>query len=77
MVFQQPWYGFVPGGLVMSVLGCRAKVASSSPMQNIIIFFQGYMWGSVPHIKLFLIQEKLILNLHCATSWQLWNIPIG
>ncbi len=35
------------------------------------------MWESVPHIKLCLIHEKLILNLHCATSWQLWNIPIG
>ena len=32
MVFQQPWHGFVPGELVVSVLGCRSKVASSSPV---------------------------------------------
>ncbi len=30
-VFQQPWHGFVPGELVVSVLGCRSRVASSSP----------------------------------------------
>ncbi len=28
MVFQQPWHGFVPGELVVSVLGCRSMVAS-------------------------------------------------
>ncbi len=30
MVFQQPWHGFVPGGLVVSVLGCKLRIASSS-----------------------------------------------
>ncbi len=31
MVFQQPWHGLVPGELVVSVLGCRLRVASSNP----------------------------------------------
>ncbi len=55
------------------------RVARVPPTACVYVleYCQRFLWGSVPHIKLFLIHEKLILNLHCATSWQLWNIPIG